>query len=165
MSSVRGHHAIFLDASERIVFSPTFIGRVRDQTFAIHPDAERALLVQEHDQLASDISNLTDALPVKINKVRYSQSFDTVQSPRTEAIVDSTTRYATAFTTKLSPPNIMLFSNLFKGDANLAACQINDAAHLTTGASGEHVAKVQFALFALDSSAIDTTEVRLQTYG
>jgi hypothetical protein len=27
------------------------------------------------------------------------------------------------------------------------------------------VAKVQFALFALDSSAIDTTEARLQTYG
>jgi hypothetical protein len=59
----------------------------------------------------------------------------------------------------------MLLSNLFKGDANLAACQINDAAHLTIGARGEHVAKMQFALFALDSSAIDTTEVRLQTYG
>src|SRR5688572_31837858 len=60
---------------------------------------------------------------------------------------------------------IVLFSNLFKGDAKLAACQINDAAHLTGGARGEHVAKVQFALFALDSSAIDTNEVRLQTYG
>jgi hypothetical protein len=59
----------------------------------------------------------------------------------------------------------VLVSNLFKGNANLAACQINDAAHLTIGARGEHVAKVQFALFALDSSAIDTTEVRLQTYG
>jgi hypothetical protein len=59
----------------------------------------------------------------------------------------------------------VLSSNLFKGDAKLAACQINDAAHLTTGASGEHVAKVQFALFALDSSAIDKNEVRLQTYG
>jgi hypothetical protein len=59
----------------------------------------------------------------------------------------------------------VLFSNLFKGDANLAACQIKDSAHLTIGARGEHVAKVQFALFALDSSAIDTTEVRLQTYG
>jgi hypothetical protein len=59
----------------------------------------------------------------------------------------------------------MLFSNLFKGDAKLAACQVNDAAHLTIGTRGEHVAKVQFALFALDSSAIDTTEVRLQTYG
>ena len=30
---------------------------------------------------------------------------------------------------------------------------------------GEHVAKVQFALFALDSSAIDRNEVRSQTYG
>ena len=59
----------------------------------------------------------------------------------------------------------MLTSNLFKGDAKLAACQNNDAAHLTIGAKGEHVAKVQFALFALDSSAIDAGEVRLQTYG
>ncbi|MGB7220761.1 MAG: hypothetical protein WBD07_18320 [Vicinamibacterales bacterium] len=58
-----------------------------------------------------------------------------------------------------------LLSNLLKGDAKLAACQINDAAHLTIGARGEHVAKVQFALFALDSSAIDRNEVRLQTYG
>jgi hypothetical protein len=59
----------------------------------------------------------------------------------------------------------VLFSNLFKGDASLGACQINDPAHLTIGARGEHVAKVQFALFALDSSAIDTAEVRLKTYG
>ena len=58
-----------------------------------------------------------------------------------------------------------LFSNLFRGDANLSACQSKDAAHLTIGARGEHVAKVQFALFALDSSAIDRNEVRSQTYG
>lgn len=58
-----------------------------------------------------------------------------------------------------------LFSNLFKGNANLAACQINDAAHLTPGATGEHVAKVQFALFALDSLTIDKNELRLQSYG
>jgi hypothetical protein len=59
----------------------------------------------------------------------------------------------------------MLSSNLLKGDAKLAACQTQDAAHLTIGAKGEHVAKVQFALFALDSSAIDSGEVKLQTYG
>ena len=58
-----------------------------------------------------------------------------------------------------------LFSNLLKGNANLAACQSNDAAHLTIGARGEHVAKVQFALFALDSAAIDRNEVQFQTYG
>ena len=58
-----------------------------------------------------------------------------------------------------------LFSNLLKGDANLAACQVNDAAHLTIGARGEHVAKVQLALLALDSAAIDRNEVRSQTYG
>ena len=61
--------------------------------------------------------------------------------------------------------NIVLFSNLFKGDPNLAACQVKDVAHLTIGTRGEHVAKVQFALFALESSAIDTSELRLQTYG
>jgi hypothetical protein len=59
----------------------------------------------------------------------------------------------------------VLSSNLFKGDANLAACQTDDAAHLTISVRGEHVAKVQFALFALDSSAIDRNEVRFQTYG
>jgi hypothetical protein len=58
-----------------------------------------------------------------------------------------------------------LLSNLFRGDANLSACQSKDAAHLTIGARGEHVAKVQFALFALDSSAVDRNEVRSQTYG
>lgn len=58
-----------------------------------------------------------------------------------------------------------LLSNLLRGDANLAACQSKDAAHLTIGARGEHVAKVQFALFALDSSAIDRNEVQFQTYG
>jgi hypothetical protein len=58
-----------------------------------------------------------------------------------------------------------LVSNLLKGDAKLAACQTSDAAHLTIGAKGEHVAKVQFALFALDSAAIDKAELRLQTYG
>src|SRR5215216_1450282 len=58
-----------------------------------------------------------------------------------------------------------LFSNLLRGNPNLAACQINDAAHLAIGARGEHVAKVQFALFALDSLAIDRNEVQFETYG
>jgi hypothetical protein len=58
-----------------------------------------------------------------------------------------------------------LLSNLLRGDAKLAACQVNDAAHLTIGTRGEHVAKVQFALFALDSLIIDKNEVRSQTYG
>ena len=59
----------------------------------------------------------------------------------------------------------MLVSNLFKGDAKLAQCQVKDSAHLTIGARGEHVAKVQFALFFLDSSVIDAKEVRFKTYG
>ena len=58
-----------------------------------------------------------------------------------------------------------LLSNLFRDDVKLAACQVSDPAHLTPGTRGEHVAKVQFALFALDSLAIDKDELRLQTYG
>jgi hypothetical protein len=58
-----------------------------------------------------------------------------------------------------------LLSNLFKGDKNLEACQVNDAAHLTLGAKGDHVAKVQLALYALDSLVISPHELRSHTYG
>lgn len=56
-------------------------------------------------------------------------------------------------------------SNLFKGDKKLEACRVDDAAHLTLGAKGEPVAKVQMALFAIDWLMIDRNELLLQTYG
>ena len=58
-----------------------------------------------------------------------------------------------------------LLSNLFKGDRQLEACQVNDAAHLTLGIKGEHIAKVQMALYAHDWLVIKPHELRSQTYG
>jgi len=58
-----------------------------------------------------------------------------------------------------------LSSKLFSGDRQLGACAVNDAAHLTLGTRGEHVAKVQMALFALDGLNIDREELVAQIYG
>jgi hypothetical protein len=54
---------------------------------------------------------------------------------------------------------------MFRGDKQLEACELNDQAHLTLGARGEHVAKVQMALFALDRSKIDRQELLSHVYG
>jgi len=58
-----------------------------------------------------------------------------------------------------------LVSSLFKGNAALEACAIKDSAHIALGAIGDHVAKVQFALFALDRLKIDQTDLVTQRYG
>jgi len=58
-----------------------------------------------------------------------------------------------------------LVSKLFQGNQKLEACLVDNAAHLTLGAQGEDVAKIQFALFSLDTLDIDRTELVSQTYG
>lgn len=58
-----------------------------------------------------------------------------------------------------------LKSQLFKGDAKLNACSTQDAAHILQGASGNHVAKIQLALFVLDGLGIDDGEVSAKVYG
>jgi hypothetical protein len=58
-----------------------------------------------------------------------------------------------------------LSSNLFKADRALEACAVDNSAHLTLGATGEHVGKVQFALFELDGLIIDRSELAAQKYG
>ncbi len=58
-----------------------------------------------------------------------------------------------------------LVSRLFRGNKKLEACLVDDAAHVTPGSQGEDVAKIQFALFALDTLEIDRTELTTQTYG
>jgi hypothetical protein len=58
-----------------------------------------------------------------------------------------------------------LLSKFFRGDKKLEAAQVSDPAHLVHGTVGPHVAKVQMALFAIDSLSIDRGEVKLQTYG
>ncbi|MDZ5452434.1 hypothetical protein [Labrys sp. ZIDIC5] len=59
----------------------------------------------------------------------------------------------------------MLVSSLFRDDPNLQACLVNDTAHLTVGARGRHVARVQMALLALDWLRIEDGEIRSQSYG
>ena len=58
-----------------------------------------------------------------------------------------------------------LKSNLFKGDAKLNACLVNDAAHLTEGTTGDHVGKVQVALADLDGLDIEASELLTKRYG
>ncbi|MBV8407894.1 MAG: peptidoglycan-binding protein, partial [Alphaproteobacteria bacterium] len=47
-----------------------------------------------------------------------------------------------------------LQSRLFRGDPKLEAAAISDAAHITQGAAGEHVRKIQLALIQLDGATI-----------
>jgi tRNA U38,U39,U40 pseudouridine synthase TruA len=58
-----------------------------------------------------------------------------------------------------------LQSKLFRGDQALEACLVNDSAHITEGAAGEHVAKIQTALFAIDGLPVSPDELRTRTYG
>lgn len=58
-----------------------------------------------------------------------------------------------------------LLSLLFRGNAALEACAVRDEAHILEGAKGDHVAKIQFALFRVDRSTIDRNELVSQTYG
>jgi len=58
-----------------------------------------------------------------------------------------------------------LQSKLFKGDSQLEACLLKDAAHVTPGAVGKHVAKIQTALAALDDAIISTAEIAAMRYG
>ena len=58
-----------------------------------------------------------------------------------------------------------LSSNLFKGNAALEACALKDSAHITLGAHGDHVARIQFALASLDGLEIDRIELTSRRYG
>ena len=58
-----------------------------------------------------------------------------------------------------------LQSSLFVADRALQACLVDDRAHVTTGAIGEHVTKIQSALIVLDDASIDVGELREGRYG
>lgn len=58
-----------------------------------------------------------------------------------------------------------LISNLFAGDPQLEACAVSNAAHITVGAAGPHVRKVQGAVMALDGALIDQAELDAGRYG
>jgi hypothetical protein len=58
-----------------------------------------------------------------------------------------------------------LKSRLFHGDRALEASLIQDSAHLTLGAIGDHVSKVHTALLALDNVSVAVSELRENRYG
>jgi len=58
-----------------------------------------------------------------------------------------------------------LQSKLFNGNRALEACLVQDSAHITEGAVGEHVAKIHTALFAIDGLPVSPDELRTCTYG
>jgi peptidoglycan hydrolase-like protein with peptidoglycan-binding domain len=60
---------------------------------------------------------------------------------------------------------VPLQSPLFKGDPKLEACLVHDSAHVTQGAVGDHVAKIQTALKILDDLNIDPAELSAKRYG
>lgn len=58
-----------------------------------------------------------------------------------------------------------LTSSLFRKNAKLQACALEHTAHVTIGAVGEHVAKIQFALTTIDRLSIGRGELVAQRYG
>ena len=58
-----------------------------------------------------------------------------------------------------------LISELFKGDHRLEACLVDHGAHVTAGARGDHVAKLQYALLVLEPGKISGKELEQKRYG
>ena len=59
----------------------------------------------------------------------------------------------------------MLQSQFFSRDPRLEACAVEDSAHIFQGAVGEHVSKIQAALFLIDDSVIEPGELSARKYG
>jgi hypothetical protein len=59
----------------------------------------------------------------------------------------------------------LLKSNLFAGDARLERCATSNPDHVTRGAVGSHVRKIQSALVAVGDAAIDQAELDAGRYG
>jgi peptidoglycan hydrolase-like protein with peptidoglycan-binding domain len=58
-----------------------------------------------------------------------------------------------------------LQSKLFRGDPRLEAAAVSDPAHITLGASGPYVRKIQTALIVLDGANISANDVQRTLYG
>lgn len=58
-----------------------------------------------------------------------------------------------------------LQSKLFSGDRKLAAAASSNPAHIVPGALGDHVAKIQQALIAIDAANIASAELEGKRYG
>ena len=58
-----------------------------------------------------------------------------------------------------------LQSKLFRDECLLRACLTYDSSHVTLGATGAHVRKIQTALVLLDGAQIDSPEIAAKRYG
>jgi hypothetical protein len=58
-----------------------------------------------------------------------------------------------------------LVSRHFRNDPKLQACLVRDSAHVTKGAQGAHVGRIQAALVILEGHAIDAAELQKMIYG
>jgi peptidoglycan hydrolase-like protein with peptidoglycan-binding domain len=58
-----------------------------------------------------------------------------------------------------------LHSRLFRSDAKLQACLLQDSHHVAPGAVGDHVSRIQTALACLDDSSINALEIAARRYG
>jgi hypothetical protein len=58
-----------------------------------------------------------------------------------------------------------LQSQLFSGDPKLEAAANSNPDHITPGAVGEHVSKIQRALIAVNDADINTDELQAERYG
>jgi hypothetical protein len=58
-----------------------------------------------------------------------------------------------------------LRSNLFAGDVRLEACALSNPSHVTPGATGPHVRKIQAAVMVLDGAVIVKAELDAARYG
>ena len=58
-----------------------------------------------------------------------------------------------------------LRSRTFSGDPSFEACLLRDSAHITPGAQGDHVAKLQGVLMILDGALISDAELATRFYG
>lgn len=58
-----------------------------------------------------------------------------------------------------------LASKLFRDDVALQECLVSDAGHVTPGAQGDHVSKIQAALVTLGAGVIAPDEIEGMLYG
>ena len=56
--------------------------------------------------------------------------------------------------------SMSLKSKLFRGDRKLERCLVEDNAHVTLGAAGDHVSKIHTALLVLDNISVAVSELR-----
>jgi len=58
-----------------------------------------------------------------------------------------------------------LQSRLFRDDRRLQACLLQDSSHVTPGATGDHVGRIQAALALIEDARIARHEIRTKEYG